>query len=158
MGREEVGGGGSRWEEAGRGGALQPRLENLSNTDPLEEGGAHCWNSSFGSITPPPLLSLSLPPLPPPPSAHTDTVFLYFFTAAYRVIVETYARWCADMCAGLGSTGRVREPRCTGKKHHYFLPSSSFSLPPLPPAPFWVVLLDCIVHVALPGSTCHQTF
>lgn len=53
----------------------------------------------------------SLCPLP----MHTQILFSYIFSTAYHVIVETYAHWCADMCAGPGSTGRVRDTRCTEK-------------------------------------------
>lgn len=46
---------------------------------------------------------------------HTQIRFSYIFSTAYHVIVETYAQWCADMCAGPGSTGRVRDTWCTEK-------------------------------------------
>lgn len=95
-------------EEVGQGGAPEPRLENLWRTDTLDEGGAHCWKGSFVGITPPPF---SPSPLP----MHTQIQFSYIFSTAYHVIVETYAHWCADMCAGPGSTGRLRDTWCTDK-------------------------------------------
>lgn len=56
-----------------------------------------------------PLFSLCTLPM------HTQIRFSYISSAAYHVIVETYAQWCADMCAGPGSTGRVRDTWCTAK-------------------------------------------
>lgn len=91
------------------------------------EGGAHCWKAFFIDITPPPLFSCPLP-------MHTQIQFSYIFSTAYRVIVETYAHCCADMCAGPGSTGRVRDTWCTEKMLliplllSFFLPFS-FSFP-----------------------------
>lgn len=67
------------------------------------------------------LLSLS-PPLP----AHIQ--FLYILSAAYHVIAETYAHKCADMCTGPGSTGRVRDTRCTAKNTINSSPPFLFSL------------------------------
>lgn len=73
-------------------------------TDTLVEGGAHCWGGSSSYY------STSSPrPLP----RHIQ--FSYILCAAYHVIVETYAHKCADMCMGPGSTGRVRDTRCTAK-------------------------------------------
>lgn len=65
--------------------------------EPAGGGGARCWR---GSVVAPPAL--------PPPSArthtcaHADTLFLYFPSTAYHVIVETYAGERADMCSGPG--------------------------------------------------------
>lgn len=86
-------------------------------TDTLGEGGAHCWGGSSG------FYSTSSPhPLP----RHIQ--FSYILCAAYHVIVETYAHKCADMCTGPGSTGRVRDTRCTAKNTINSSPLFLFSL------------------------------
>lgn len=69
------------------------------------------------------------PPLPvPPPSFPTHIQFPYILSTAYHVIAETYARKRADMCTGPGSTGRVRDTRCTAKNTINSSPPFLFSL------------------------------
>lgn len=77
------------------------------------------------AFTPPPLPVL---PHPPPPSLPTHIHFPYILSTAYHVIAETYARKRADMCTGPGSTGRVRDRRCTAKKTINSSPPFLFSL------------------------------
>lgn len=93
---------------------------------------------------------------------HTQIQLSYIFSTAYHVIVETYAHKCADMCTGPGSTGRVRDTRCTAKillilplrSLFSFLPCFSF----LSAVLFFFILKDNISNISLPctGSIYNQ--
>ncbi len=96
--REEVGDGRGSWAKAGK---LQAHRHSTKVELIVGKG-------SFVSITPPPSLPSPLP-------MHTQIRFSYISSTAYHVIVETYAQWSADMCAGPGSTGRLRDTWCTEK-------------------------------------------
>lgn len=76
------------------------------------------------AFTPPPLPVLP----PPPPCLPTHIQFPYILSTAYHVIAETYVRKRADMCTGPGSTGRVRDTRCTAKNTINSSPPFLFSL------------------------------
>lgn len=146
---------GKRNREWGQGWAPQPRLENFMHADALDEGGAHCWKGSFVSFAPPPFPFCPLP-------THTQIQLSYIFSTAYHVIVETYAHKCADMCTGPGSTGRVRDTRCTAKILLILLLRSLFSFLPcfsfLSAVLFFLILKDNISNISLPctGSIYNQ--
>lgn len=111
--------------ERRQGWAPQTRLENFVWTDARGEGGAHCWRGSSGFYS---TSSPCPPPPPPPPSLPTHIQFPYILSTAYHVIAETYVRKRADMCTGPGSTGRVRDTRCTAKNTINSSPPFLFSL------------------------------
>lgn len=119
-------------------------------TDTLVEGGAHCWGGSSSYY------STSSPrPLP----RHIQ--FSYILCAAYHVIVETYAHKCADMCKGPGSTGRVRDTRCTSKNtinssapFLFSLFSSAFASRLLP---LFFVFWRTAPHFSHLRAICNQT-
>lgn len=100
--------------EGRQGWAPPTRLENFMWTDTWGVGGAYCWRGSSGFYS-----TSSLRPPPPPPNAHTVSLYsLHSLSCNSRNI-------CAQVCWHVhGSTGRVRDTRCTAK--NTINPSSPF--------------------------------
>lgn len=101
--------------KGGQGSAPRPRLENFRQ---MRQAGVELIDGKDSA----PFSPWALP-------LHTQIRFPYILSTAYHVIVETYTHWrkCADMCAGPGSTGRVRDTRCTEKNSITSSPPSLLS-------------------------------